>query len=66
MYSCQCYTSFHPIIVASYFSVVDECVLSLSRYLDIDPAAWSGLEETAVSTSVSRHVGPVRRSTFSL
>ncbi|XP_027914664.1 transmembrane and coiled-coil domain-containing protein 4-like isoform X2 [Vigna unguiculata] len=30
-------------------------------YLDIDPAAWSGLEETAVSTSVSRHVGPLLR-----
>ncbi|QCD91085.1 U3 small nucleolar RNA-associated protein 23 [Vigna unguiculata] len=31
------------------------------KYLDIDPAAWSGLEETAVSTSVSRHVGPLLR-----
>ncbi|XP_017426712.1 uncharacterized protein LOC108335246 isoform X3 [Vigna angularis] len=30
-------------------------------YLDIDPAAWSGLEETAVSSSVSRHVGPLLR-----
>ncbi|XP_047165582.1 transmembrane and coiled-coil domain-containing protein 4-like isoform X3 [Vigna umbellata] len=32
-----------------------------NRYLDIDPAAWSGLEETAVSSSVSRHVGPLLR-----
>ncbi|XP_052725513.1 uncharacterized protein LOC108335246 isoform X2 [Vigna angularis] len=31
------------------------------KYLDIDPAAWSGLEETAVSSSVSRHVGPLLR-----
>ncbi|CAJ1930333.1 unnamed protein product [Sphenostylis stenocarpa] len=28
------------------------------KYLEIDPAAWSGLEETAGSSSVSRLVGP--------
>jgi len=60
------FNSLHPIIVACYFSVVEQCVLSLSRYLDIDPVAWSGLEETAGSSSASRHVGPVRHSTLSL
>jgi len=52
--------------VACYFGVIDQRVLGLSRYLDIDPGAWSGLEETAGYSSVSRHVGPVRNSTFSL
>lgn len=31
------------------------------KYLDIDSAAWSGLEETAGSSSASRHVGPYLR-----
>ncbi|KAK8472096.1 hypothetical protein PHAVU_002G111800 [Phaseolus vulgaris] len=31
------------------------------KYLDIDPVAWSGLEETAGSSSASRHVGPFLR-----
>ncbi|KAK7252945.1 hypothetical protein RIF29_37261 [Crotalaria pallida] len=31
------------------------------KYLDIDSAAWSGLEETAGSSSASRHVGPFLR-----
>ncbi|KAK7367334.1 hypothetical protein VNO80_09343 [Phaseolus coccineus] len=31
------------------------------KYLGIDPVAWSGLEETAGSSSVSRHVGPFLR-----
>ncbi|CAL0311475.1 unnamed protein product [Lupinus luteus] len=31
------------------------------KYLDIDSAAWSGLEETAGSSSATRHVGPLLR-----
>ncbi|KAK7307500.1 hypothetical protein VNO77_40627 [Canavalia gladiata] len=31
------------------------------KYLDIDSAAWSGLEETAGSSSATRHVGPFLR-----
>ncbi|XP_020216444.1 transmembrane and coiled-coil domain-containing protein 4 [Cajanus cajan] len=31
------------------------------KYLDIDSAAWSGLEETAGSASATRHVGPFLR-----
>ncbi|KAL4372959.1 hypothetical protein HN51_006949 [Arachis hypogaea] len=31
------------------------------KYLDIDSGAWSGLEETAGSSSASRHVGPFLR-----
>ncbi|KAL2348581.1 hypothetical protein Fmac_002581 [Flemingia macrophylla] len=31
------------------------------KYLDIDSAAWSGLEETAGSPSATRHVGPVHQ-----
>ncbi|KAK7406775.1 hypothetical protein VNO78_08406 [Psophocarpus tetragonolobus] len=31
------------------------------KYLDINSAAWSGLEETAASTPASRHVGPFLR-----
>lgn len=30
-------------------------------FLEIEPGAWSGLEETAGSTSASRHVGPYLR-----
>ncbi|XP_027360243.1 transmembrane and coiled-coil domain-containing protein 4-like [Abrus precatorius] len=31
------------------------------KYLDIDSAAWSGIEETAGSSSATRHVGPFLR-----
>ncbi|MED6146298.1 hypothetical protein PIB30_033218 [Stylosanthes scabra] len=31
------------------------------KFLDIDPSAWSGLEETAGSSSATHHVGPFLR-----
>lgn len=31
----------------------------MNRFLDIDSAAWSGLEETSGSSLATRHVGPV-------
>lgn len=40
--------------------------LSLNRFLDIDSAAWSGLEETSGSSFATRHVGPVCHTTISL
>ena len=40
--------------------------MCLNRFLDIDSAAWPGLEETAGSPSGTHHVGPVRLFTCSL
>jgi hypothetical protein len=32
------------------------------RFLEIDPKAWDGLEETVASTEAKHHIGTVRQS----